>query len=514
MLESRGRLVSLRLQNAAWGSLQGHVLAIGGSDIGSSIFGGAQQALASVEIYDPVTMQFSSFGTMTVERQNHTATELTDGRILITGGVGRPFVSATAELLAAPTPSPTPDPTPTPTPTPTPSPTPTPLPTPPTVVTLAATSITSTGVTFNGSVNPRGVDTAYHFDYGTTTGYGSTTAATDAGSGSTSLKVATAVTGLDSETLYHFRISATNAGGTSNGADFTVTTGTPTPTPSPSPSPTPSPAQAKPLNISTRTEAGTGENVLIGGFIITGGSTPKKVVIRAIGPSLSNANPPVPGALADPILELHLPDASVVTNDNWQELSPADQAFINGIGLTPASALESVIVATLAPVDPGNPGTGFYTAILKGVNNSTGTALVEVYDLDAATAEATLANISTRGLVQTKDSAMIGGFIAGAGTSTGRVLIRAIGPSLAGAGIGNPLLDPTLELHNASGATVAVNDNWADTDATNIEATGLAPTNAAESAILTLLAPGAYTAVVRGLNDTVGIGLVEVYYLP
>jgi len=502
MIEARGRHVALRLTNPAWGSLKGKVLATGGSDIGSVVFGGAQVALDSVELYDPDTQQFSLFGNMTVGRQNHTATELTDGSILITGGVGRPFVSTTAEVLNGPTPSPTPTPSATPTPSPTG--------TPPTVTTLAATNVTTTGATFNGSVNPRGIDTSFHFDYGKTTSYGSTTAITDAGSGSTNVKVAVPVTGLDPATLYHFRISATNAGGTSNGADLTMTTATATPTPTPTPSPSP----AKPLNISTRAEAGTGENVIIGGFIITGGSTPKKVVIRAIGPSLSDANPPVPGALADPLLELHLPDGSVVTNDNWQDLSPADQAFINDIGLTPASALESVIVATLAPVDPGNAGNGFYTAIVKGVNDTTGAALVEVYDLDAVTAEATLANISTRGFVQTKDSAMIGGFIAGAGTSTGQVLIRAIGPSLAGMDVGNPLLDPTLELHNASGATVADNDNWADTDEANIQATGLAPTNPAESAILTNLASGAYTAVVRGKDDTIGVGLVEVYYLP
>jgi hypothetical protein len=114
MLDARGRLVSLRLKNAAWGSLQGQVLSIGGSDIGSSIFGGAQQALDSVEIYDPATRRFSFFGTMTVARQNHTATELQDGRVLITGGVGRPFVSGTAELVPGASPTPTPTPTPSP----------------------------------------------------------------------------------------------------------------------------------------------------------------------------------------------------------------------------------------------------------------------------------------------------------------------------------------------------------------------------------------------------------------
>jgi hypothetical protein len=176
--------------------------------------------------------------------------------------------------------------------------------------------------------------------------------------------------------------------------------------------------------------------------------------------------------------------------------------------------LESVIVATLAPVDPNVSGSGLYTAIVTGVNNTTGTALVEVYDADPPGSTSTLANISTRGLVQTKDSAMIGGFIAGSGASTGQVLIRAIGPSLAGSNISNPLQDPLLELHNATGATVASNDNWGDTDKAAIQATGLAPTNPLESAILTPLATGAYTAVVRGNNDTVGVGLVEVYYLP
>jgi hypothetical protein len=146
-----------------------------------------------------------------------------------------------------------------------------------------------------------------------------------------------------------------------------------------------------------------------------------------------------------------MPDGSVITNDNWMDNSTADQLVLTENNLAPKNNLESAIVATLPPVDPAVSGSGAYTAIVHGQNNTTGVALVEVYDLDPVTATATLANISTRGFVQTEDSAMIAGFIAGTGTNTGQVLIRAIGPSLAGQNISNPLLDPTVELHDASG---------------------------------------------------------------
>jgi hypothetical protein len=207
--------------------------------------------------------------------------------------------------------------------------------------------------------------------------------------------------------------------------------------------------------------------------------------------------------LADPILELHESDDTVVTNDNWKGTQEAE---IEATGLQPSNDLESAIVATLDP--------GPYTAIVSGKNSGTGIALVEAYDLDQ-TLGPILANISTRGFVDTGDNVMIGGFIVGpTGSGDLNVLIRAIGPSLTDFGIDNPLLDPLLELHDSNGATLTTNDNWKDSQQAEIEATGLAPTNNSESAILQTLAPGGYTAIVRGVEDTTGVGLVEVYNLP
>jgi hypothetical protein len=291
-------------------------------------------------------------------------------------------------------------------------------------------------------------------------------------------------------------------------------TPTPTPTPSPSPTPTPtltpSPTPGLLRNISTRDDVLTGDNVLIGGFIITGGTSPKTVAIRGIGPSL-----PVTGALADPVLALNMPDGSVVTNDNWKDNSAADQAIINANGLAPGSDLESVIVATLAPVDPNVTGSGLYTAIVSGANNGTGVALMEVYDLgDPLTTTSQLANISTRGFVSTGDNVMIGGFISGPGNNDGKVLTRGLGPSLTDAGVPGALADPTLELFDGNGNSLAFNDNWQDTAGDEILATGLAPGKDAESAILTVQAAGNYTFIIRGVNDTTGVGLVEAYHLP
>jgi hypothetical protein len=253
-------------------------------------------------------------------------------------------------------------------------------------------------------------------------------------------------------------------------------------------------------NISTRLNVLTGENVLIGGFIITG-DDPKQVIVRAIGPSLGIVG--LSGVLEDPILELHEADGTVVTNDNWKD---TQQAEIEATGLQPSDDLESAIVMTLDP--------GAYTAIVSGKGDTTGIALVEAYDLDQALGSI-LANISTRGFVDVGDNAMIGGFIVGP-TDTGLadILVRGIGPSLAPFGIANPLLDPLLELHDANGATLTTNDNWKDTQQTEIEATGIPPTDDNESAILQTLAPGAYTAVLRGVDDTTGVALVEVYNLP
>jgi hypothetical protein len=256
------------------------------------------------------------------------------------------------------------------------------------------------------------------------------------------------------------------------------------------------------LNISTRMRVLTGDNVLIGGFIVTG-TDAKKVIARGIGPSLTSQG--VPGALADPTLELHDgTGATIASNDNWKD---TQQAEIQATGIPPSNDLESAIVATL----PANNSA--YTAILRGKNNTTGVGLVEVYDLDQS-ANSTLANISTRGFVDTDDNVMIGGFILGpSGTSGAKVIARAIGPSLTASGVANALQDPTLELHDGSGTTIAFDDNWKDSQQAEIQATGIPPSDDRESAIVATLAPGNYTAIVRGKNNTNGVGLVEVYNL-
>lgn len=271
------------------------------------------------------------------------------------------------------------------------------------------------------------------------------------------------------------------------------------------------------LNISTRLDVLTGDNVLIGGFIITG-TDAKTIAIRAIGPSLGNSNPPVTGTLADPVLELHEPDGTVVTNNDWMTNSPSDQAIIVANGLDmynglPISDLESILIATLPPADSAVPGSGEYTAIVHGNGSDTGVGLVEVYDLDQA-AVSQLANISTRGFVQTVDNVMIGGFIVGGGGGGGAtVLVRAVGPSLTGQGVNGALADPTLDLYDVNGTVIASNDNWKDTQEAEITATGIPPTSDLESAIEDFLVPGNYTAIVRGVNNTTGVALVEVYNL-
>lgn len=154
-----------------------------------------------------------------------------------------------------------------------------------------------------------------------------------------------------------------------------------------------------------------------------------------------------------------------------------------------------------------------YTAIVRGVNSTIGVGLVEVYDLDFGPGS-TIANVSTRGFVQTGENVLIGGFILGGnGLNNNAVVVRAIGPSLSHFGITNPLQDPMLEVHNASGAIIASNNNWQDSQAAQITASGLAPTDPRESAILATLSAGGYTAIVRGVSDTTGVALVEIYNL-
>jgi Domain of unknown function (DUF5122) beta-propeller len=276
----------------------------------------------------------------------------------------------------------------------------------------------------------------------------------------------------------------------------TPATPTPTPTPTVSPTPTPTPSVAPTTlgNISTRLRVETGDNALIGGFIVTG-TQPKRIIVRAIGPSL-----PVAGALADPVLELRDSSGGLIrSNDNWRS---DQEAEIIATGIPPSSNLESAIVATV----PANNSA--YTAIVRGVNNGTGIGLVEAYDLDR-TVDSKLANISTRGFVQMRDDVLIGGLIV-LGQNPLRVIVRAIGPSLP---VPGALANPTLELRDGSGALIASNDNWRSDQEAEIIATGIPPSNDLESAIVRNLTPGNYTAIVRGVNNTTGIALVEAYGL-
>jgi hypothetical protein len=277
--------------------------------------------------------------------------------------------------------------------------------------------------------------------------------------------------------------------------------------------PTPAPRLS---NISTRAFVQTGDNVLIGGFIIQG-SEAKRVIIRAIGPGLTQygvANP-----LLNPTLELHNhTGALIASNNNWQTTIIGGIITMNQVrdiinsGYAPGDGLESAIIADLPP--------GNYTAILRGVNNLTGVALVEVYDLSPGLSSI-LRNISSRAFVQTDENVMIGGFII-QGTQPKRVIIRAIGPELTQYGVPNALANPTLELHDGTGALIASNNNWATTiiggiitanQVHEIQASGYAPSDGLESAIIADLPAGNYTAIVRGVNNMTGVGLVEVYDL-
>lgn len=260
----------------------------------------------------------------------------------------------------------------------------------------------------------------------------------------------------------------------------------------------------RPLNISTRLKVQTGDNALISGFIITG-PDPKNVLIRGIGPSLAGS---IPGALQDPTLELYAGATKLKTNDNWKINEPSgvsQQAAVEATSIPPGNDLESAILITIQP--------GAYTATLRGKNNTTGTGLVEVYDISHVENVSKLANISTRGFVDGGENLMIGGFIVADGDGYGKVIIRALGPSLAASGVTNPVGDPKVQLVNSQGQAIDSNDDWKSTNQAAIQATGIPPTNDREAAIVTTLPPGAYTAIVAGVNGTSGIALVEVYSL-
>lgn len=261
------------------------------------------------------------------------------------------------------------------------------------------------------------------------------------------------------------------------------------------------------LNISTRARVETGDNVLIGGFIITG-TGPKNVIIRAIGASLTDFD--IQDALLDPQLELYGSTGNL-KNDDWQKSedpSVSDQAQANAVKLTnipPGNPQESALVVTLTPAN--------YTAIVRGKNNSTGVGLVEVYDLNPSSGSE-FANISTRGRVQTHDDVMIGGFILGGNSGTATVVVRGIGPTLEQFGVTNFLADPVIDLRDGNAMTVRGNDDWeTDSEAGYIQLKKLAPKFPSESATAATLPPGAYTVIVSGKNGGTGTGLVEIYNL-
>lgn len=276
--------------------------------------------------------------------------------------------------------------------------------------------------------------------------------------------------------------------------------GTSTQTAVPSAACMPAPAQL--MNISTREQVQGGDKVAIAGFIITA-SDPQRVLLRAIAPSMNVNGAPVAGRLMDPTLELHDKDGALITtNDNWKDAPNSDE--IQQTGIAPSDDRESAILQLLAPAK--------YTAVMRGKDGSTGIGLVEAYDLIPKT-NSQLANISTRGVVETNDNVLIGGFIAGPNDRRSTaVVVRALGPTLAGKGVSDPLQDPMLELHDQNGGLIASNDDWAaDPNADKVAAAGLAPDDPRESVIYRVMTPAGYTAIVRGKANTSGVALVEGY---
>jgi pimeloyl-ACP methyl ester carboxylesterase len=458
----------------------GKVLVVGGYGNGVT--------RASAELYDPASGTWTTTGSLATARYQHTATLLPSGKVLVTGGYNfTGGYQASAELYD------------------------------PASGTWTATASLATAfyrqtatLMPNGTVLVAGgagvsgsLASAELYDpaSGTWTATGSLGAAR---------AVYTATLLPNNKVLvaggYNYGPNVTLASaelydsGSGSPTPTSTPIATPTSTPTPTPGTTPPHGFGKLLNISTRLRVLGADKVLIGGFIVAG-SDPKRVIIRAIGPSLTAFG--VSDALADPTLELHDGSGSLIfTNDNWKDTQK--QAILDTT-IPPTHDLESAIVATLAP--------GGYTAIVRGKDNGTGVALVEVYDLNQAT-DSKLANISTRGFVDKDNNVMIGGFIVGPnGTAGGTLLVRAIGPSLSNFGIQNPLADPMLELHNGDGTTIASNDNWKNTQRANIQFTGIPPSSDLESAIVQTFAPGAYTAIVRGKNNGTGVSLIEVYDL-
>ena len=305
------------------------------------------------------------------------------------------------------------------------------------------------------------------------------------------------INGLVEGTTYYFVACAVTATGSespvSNEAQFTV----------PANQPADSPSSAIGLaNISTRADVLTGESATIGGFVIAGTEN-HTVLVRGLGPTLTSFG--VNGVLPNPFLTLHYAnllgqDTVLATNDNWKD---AQQDAISPTGLAPSDDTEAAIIRSLAP--------GTYTAVLTDADGGSGVGLIEVYDLSAG-GTSLLFNISTRGFVGVDDHVLIGGFIAR--NNNTRVVVRALAPTLQGFGIAGALSDPVLMLFDENGNVIASNDNWSDTQANEIETTGYAPPDPAESAIIVTRPAGNTTAIVSGKNRGTGVALVEVYYLP
>ncbi|HEV2804153.1 MAG TPA: BACON domain-containing carbohydrate-binding protein [Chthoniobacterales bacterium] len=410
---------------------------------------------------------------------------LADGRVIL---ARNPLVAP-----PPPTPSPTPAlPSPTPTATATATATPTPVATPTATATPVLPSPTPTA-TATPTATPVTTPTATTPPVPPSATPTATATATPVISPSASPTATTPPT-PPSPTPTATPTATATATSTATPSATATATATPPPTASPSPA-----APSQPLNIATRGQVGAGDDAMIGGFIIAG-DAPKKVVIRALGPSLQSS---LAGALSDPVLELHGADGSLISqNDNWGE-DAKQSAELEANKIAPPHDLESAIVATLTP--------GAYTAMVRGKSGASGVGLVEVYDLSRSSSK--LANISTRSTVQSTRDVLIGGFILGGTEANAKVLVRAIGPSLARAGVANGLSNPTLELRDSNGQLLLANDDWKDQQQTAIEQTRIPPNDPLESAILADLAPGAYTAVVAGKDGSAGTALIEIYNL-
>lgn len=292
---------------------------------------------------------------------------------------------------------------------------------------------------------------------------------------------------------------------------------------SPPGDPAPPPAGSEPgrfVNLSSRlrTVDGDSSRAFIAGFVVSG-TTPKPMLVRAVGPTLGQFG--VDGTLRDPKLRIYSGDQIVAENEDWTDNAGmrATSGLVGAFAL-PEGSRDAALVVTLAP--------GAYSAHVIA-NGGDGVALIEVYDGANAQLATQLINLSTRGYVGTGDAVLVAGFVV-QGDMPKRVLVRGTGPALLEYGVTGVLADPVLRLHQGS-SVIAQNDNWgtpqeregsAAAPASGAEIAAAAhatgafslPPGSKDAAIVITLAPGAYSAVVSGANDSTGAGLVEVYEFP